>query len=212
MPIRVLQHGEELPIDTAQQPEWVSDASISLGDVVFEGAVVNGEHLSISDPDWLDDGLEGLDFIDDIFVESVNVNESTPVNDHVYVDEHTTSTRPPVNVNADSIMPIAYVGAEDECVEKPVDDELNSVYDSDDDVRQHYKDFNVQTDMQKVELVNGMKFPNSQVFRQALREYVVRKLVDIKFKLNEKNKVSVYCKNECGWRLYASTISGEMTF
>ncbi|GMY37980.1 hypothetical protein FCV25MIE_33224 [Fagus crenata] len=127
MPIRVLQHGEELPIDTAQQPEWVSDASISLGDVVFEGAVVNGEHLSISDPDWLDDGLEGPDFIDDIFVESVNVNESTPVNDHVYVDEHTTSTRPPINVNADSIMPIAYVGAEDECVEKPIDDELNSV-------------------------------------------------------------------------------------
>ena len=41
---------------------------------------------------------------------------------------------------------------------------------------------------------------------------MVRKPVDIKFKLNEKNKVSVYCKNECGWRLYASTISGEMTF
>ncbi len=35
MPIRVLQHGEELRIDTAQQPEWVYDASISLGDVVF---------------------------------------------------------------------------------------------------------------------------------------------------------------------------------
>uniref|UniRef100_A0A2N9J8Q5 Uncharacterized protein n=1 Tax=Fagus sylvatica TaxID=28930 RepID=A0A2N9J8Q5_FAGSY len=149
MPIRVLQPGEELSIDTAQQPEWVSDPSISLGDAVSEGAVVNGEHLNIFDPDWLDDGLEGPDFIDDIFIESVNVNESTPVNDYVYVDEHTTPTRPLVNVNANFIMPIAYVGAEDECVEKPVDDELNSVYDFDDDARQHYKDFNVQIDMQK---------------------------------------------------------------
>ena len=150
--------------------------------------MINGEHLNIYDPDWLDDGLEGPDFIDDIFVKSVNVNESTLVNDYVYVDEHTTPTRPPVNVNADSIMPIAYVGAEDECVEKPVDDKLKIVYDFDDDVRQHYKDFNVQTDMQKVELVNGMKFPNTQVFRQALKEYVVRKPVDIKCKLNEKKK------------------------
>ena len=82
--------------------------------------MINGEHLNISDPDWLDDGLEGPDFIDDIFVESINVNESTPVNDYVYVDEHTTPIRPPVNVNADSIMPIAYVVAENECVEKPV--------------------------------------------------------------------------------------------
>jgi hypothetical protein len=161
MPIRVLQPGEELSIDTAQQPEWVSDPSISLGDAVSEGAVVNGEHLNIFDPDWLDDGLEGPDFIDDIFIESVNVNESTPVNDYVYVDEHTTPTRPLVNVNANFIMPIAYVGAKDECVEKPVDDELNSVYDFDDDARQHYKDFNVQIDMQKVKLVNEMKFPNS---------------------------------------------------
>ena len=161
MPIRVLQPSEELSIDTTQQPEWVSDASISLGDAVSEGVVVNGEHLNVSDLDWLDDGLEGPDFIDDIFIKSVNVNESTFVNDYVCVDEHTTPTRPLVNVNADFIMPIAYVGAEDECVEKPIDDELNSVYDSDDDVRQHYKDFNVQIDMQKVELVNEMKFPNS---------------------------------------------------
>jgi hypothetical protein len=176
------------------------------------GAVVNGEHLNNSDPDWLDDGLEGLDFIDDIFVESINFNESTRVNDFVHVDEHTPLTRPLVNVNATPTMLIFYVVAEDECEEKHVDDELNNVYDFDDDVWKHYRDFNVQTNMQKVELVNGMKFPNSQVFRQALREYVERKPVDIKFKLNEKNKVSMYCKNECGWRLYASIISGEMTF
>ena len=49
-----------------------------------------------------------------------------------------------------------------------------------------------------------MKFPNSKVFREALREYAIKKPVDIKFKLNEKKKISVYCINECGWRCYAS--------
>ena len=66
--------------------------------------------------------------------------------------------------------------------------------------------------MRKPDLVLGMKFPNSKVFREALREYVVNKAVDIKFKLNEKTKISVYCKNDCGWRLYTSVVPGELTF
>jgi hypothetical protein len=66
--------------------------------------------------------------------------------------------------------------------------------------------------MRKLDLVIGMKFPNSRVFREALREYVVNKAVDIKFKLNEKTKISFHCKNDCGWRLYASVIPGELTF
>ena len=57
--------------------------------------------------------------------------------------------------------------------------------------------------MRKSKLVIGMKFPNSRVFKETLREYVVNKPVDIKFKLNEKIKISAHCKNDCGWRLYA---------
>ncbi|XP_030958757.1 uncharacterized protein LOC115980669 [Quercus lobata] len=72
--------------------------------------------------------------------------------------------------------------------------------------------FNVQTDMRKPELRKGMKFPNPKVFREALREYAIKKPVDIKFKLNEKKKISVYCINECGWRCYASQLPGELTF
>ena len=49
-----------------------------------------------------------------------------------------------------------------------------------------------------------MKFPNGKVFKAALREYAVKKPMDIKFKLNEKTKVSVHCKYECSWRVYAS--------
>ena len=64
--------------------------------------------------------------------------------------------------------------------------------------------FNVQTDMRKPVLKKGINFPNSKVFREALEEYTIMKLIDIKFKLNEKKKISVYCINECGWKCYAS--------
>ena len=50
------------------------------------------------------------------------------------------------------------------------------------------------------------------MFKAALREYAVKKPVDIKFNLNEKTKVSVHCKYECGWRIYTSQIAGELTF
>ena len=73
-------------------------------------------------------------------------------------------------------------------------------------------EFSVQTDMRKVVLMKGMKFPNSKVFREVLKEYAIWKPVDIKFKLNEKKKISVYCINECGWRCYASQLPRELTF
>ena len=57
-----------------------------------------------------------------------------------------------------------------------------------------------------------MKFSNSKVFRKALKEYAIKKPVDIKFMSNEKKKISVYCLNECGWWCYASQLPGELTF
>ena len=93
---------------------------------------------------------------------------------------------------------------------------MESLVDSDDDqpapTATSEPEFNVQTDMRKPVLQKGMKFPNSKVFREALREYTIKKLVDIKFKLNEKKKISVYCINECGWKCYASQLLGELTF
>jgi hypothetical protein len=72
----------------------------------------------------------------------------------------------------------------------------------DEDPRDRPPEFNQQTDMRKPDLVLSMKFPNSKLFREALREYVV----------NKKTKISVHCKNDCGWRLYASVVPGELTF
>ena len=73
-------------------------------------------------------------------------------------------------------------------------------------------EFNEKTGMSNPQLCKGMKFPNGKVFRAALRENAVRKPVDLKFKLNEKTKISIHYKYECGWRVYASQILEELTF
>ena len=66
--------------------------------------------------------------------------------------------------------------------------------------------------MRNVVLKKEMKFPNVKVFKAALREYAIKKPIDIKLKLNEKTKILVHCKNRCGWRCFAFQISGEITF
>ena len=73
-------------------------------------------------------------------------------------------------------------------------------------------EFNAKSDIRNVVLKKEMKFPNAKVFRVALRENAIKKPVDIKFKLNERTKISVHCKNGCGWRCYVSQICGELTF
>ena len=93
------------------------------------------------------------------------------------------------------------------------DDDTGSINSSEDeDERVRCPEFNEKTGISNPELCKGIKFPNGKVFRAALREYAVRKSVDIKFKLNEKTKISIHYKYECGWRVYASQISGELTF
>ncbi|XP_050280848.1 uncharacterized protein LOC126721820 [Quercus robur] len=83
---------------------------------------------------------------------------------------------------------------------------------SDDEQVPEQVEFNVKSDMRNVVLKKEMKFPNAKVFKVALREYAIKKPIDIKFKLIERTKISVHCKNGCGWRCYASQISGELTF
>lgn len=106
--------------------------------------------------------------------------------------------------------------AEGEWIDPPLEDDMESLAGSDDNqpalTAAKEPEFNAQTDMRKSELKKGMKFPNSKVFREALREYAIKKPIDIKFKLNEKKKISFYCINECGWRYYTSQLPGELTF
>ena len=42
-------------------------------------------------------------------------------------------------------------------------------------------EFNAKSDMRNVALKKEMKFPNAKVFRADLREYAIKKPIDIKF-------------------------------
>ena len=75
---------------------------------------------------------------------------------------------------------------------------------SDDEQVLKQVEFNAKSDMRNVVLKKEMKFPNAKVFSAALKEYAIKKPIDIKFKLNGRIKISVHCKNGCGWRCYAS--------
>ena len=183
---------------------------------MHEGGNVDAEGGGGQDFDWLEERFEGPDFDDDVFgnvddgpfIHEVSVNaavshrlsegddgSSTHEDLHVYTAPHRTAA-------ADN--------------DPPLEDDMKSVVRSDNDqptpTSAKEPEFNVQTDMRKPELKKGMKFPNFKVFREALREYAIKKPVDIKFKLNEKKKISVCCINECGWRCYASQLPGELTF
>ncbi|KAL0007954.1 hypothetical protein SO802_009456 [Lithocarpus litseifolius] len=186
--------------------------------------------------DWLNEGLEGEDFADDIFGESspphnVPFNPNTvPTTDtpQPTTDTHqpTTDTPHPNNntpqpntntpqPNTDTLGPSNVppnINLDEEWAEPALEDDIASVDGSDDEQGPRNLEFNERTDMENVRLVVRMKFPNSKVFRQALREYVIQHHIDIKWKLNEKKKISVHCKNNCGWRCYASMVSGEGTF
>ena len=116
--------------------------------------------------------------------------------------------REPVTNNGERLEAVAsdQAGDNNDWAEKALDDDntrsINSLEDEDERVR--CLEFNEKTGMSNPELCKGMKFLNGKVFRDALGEYAVRKPMDIKFKLNKKTKVSVHCKYECGWRVYAS--------
>lgn len=186
---------------------------------VHKGGNVDVEGGGGQDFDWLEEGFERPDFDDDVFgnVDDGSSTHATPHRPsegddgssthedvHVYAAPHRTTA-------ADNDPPLE----EGEWIDPPLEDDMESLVGSDDDqpaLAAKEPEFNVQTDMRKPELWKGMKFPNSKVFREALREYAIKKPVDIKFKLNEKKKISVYCINECGWRCYASQLPGELTF
>ena len=97
------------------------------------------------------------------------------------------SNVPPPNIDLDK-----------EWAELALEDDITSMDGSDDEQRPGNPEFNERTDMTNFKLVKGMKFPNSKVFRKALREYVIQHHIDIKWKLNEKKKIYVHCKNNCG--------------
>lgn len=73
-------------------------------------------------------------------------------------------------------------------------------------------EFNEDLDMEKPVITKGMKFNNAIVFRKALREWQVQGGYDLEFVKNESSRVTVQCKEKCGFRVHASWMQQERTF
>ncbi|XP_075652225.1 uncharacterized protein LOC142622596 [Castanea sativa] len=159
-------------------------------DDVHEGGNVDakgGGGQDCLDFDWLEEGFEGPGFDDDVFW---NLDDGRSTHG---VRDSAAPHRPTIAEN-DKELAIRSSAIENECVEEgewidpPIKDDMESLVGSDDDqlalAATKEPEFNIQTDMRKSVLMKGMKFPNSKVFREALREYAIRKPVDIKFNSN----------------------------
>ena len=179
------------------------------------GAATGGDGLE-EEFDWLNKGLEGEDFVDNIFGESSPPHtmpykpNTIPTTDTPH--PNTNTPQPNTDAPSPSNVPPPNIDLDEGWVEPALEDDIVSVDSSDDEQGPGNLEFNERTNMENVRLAKGMKFPNSQVFRKALREYVIQHHIDVKWKLNENKKIFVHCKNNYGWRIYASMVTGECTF
>ena len=203
--------------DENDEEEDVEDVEFGARDKELDVEVsANVEEQNIEgdddDDDWLNEGLEGADFGDDVFVAQNSAPQGSAPN--TAPESSNAPHTAPESSNAPHTAPESSnaVHADPEWAEPALEDDLVSMDGSDDEQVPEQVEFNAKSDMRNVVLKKEMKFPNANVFRAALREYAIKKPVDIKFKLNERTKISVHCKNGCGWRCYASQISGELTF
>nr|XP_023896573.1 uncharacterized protein LOC112008477 [Quercus suber] len=159
------------------------------------GAATGGDGLE-EEFDWLNECLEGEDFTDDIFVKSspphIVPYEPNTVPTTNTPHPNTNTPQPNTDAPSPSNIPRPNIDLDEEWVKPALEDDIASVDGSDDEQGPGNLEFNERTDMENVRLAKGMNFPNSQVFRKALREYVIQHHIDVKWKLNEKKKIYVH--------------------
>lgn len=96
--------------------------------------------------------------------------------------------------------------------EPDFDDFSIPINSSDDEKQEEFPEFNEDTDMEHPDFEVGTMFSSGKVFRAALREHAIRNGTDFVFLKNEGNRVTVKCKNDCGWRLHASFFQDTTAF
>ena len=76
-----------------------------------------------------------------------------------------------------------------------------------------FQEFREDTDMADPKFKLGMVFSSGAVFKNAIREYSIKACKELKFKVNDRNRVRAVCKDEsCKWVCYASEMKDTKTF
>ena len=92
------------------------------------------------------------------------------------------------------------------------DDNYNLANLSDCEKMNVYPEFVEERDMKNPKLQVGMIFSNVVVFRTFLREFHIKEGCGFKFIKNASSKVTVVCKDGCGFRLHASPLHDTRSF
>ena len=135
------------------------------------GAATGGDGLE-EEFDWLNEGLEGEDFVDDIFGESSPPHtvpyepNTVPTTDtpHPNINTpnpNTNTPQPNIDAPGPSNVP-PNIDLDEEWAEPALEDDIASVDSFDNEQGPVNLEFNERTDMENVRLVKGMKFPNSR--------------------------------------------------
>ncbi|KAL2504838.1 SWIM-type domain-containing protein [Abeliophyllum distichum] len=96
-------------------------------------------------------------------------------------------------------------------LEYPTCEELRSDYESDEEVGYRFPEFNAETDMQNPNFAVGQKFRSIEEFRQAVRNYGAVNRYNVKFNVNDENRVQGVCKLGCQWKIWASKVKNTST-
>ncbi|KAK9279212.1 hypothetical protein L1049_012890 [Liquidambar formosana] len=75
-----------------------------------------------------------------------------------------------------------------------------------------YPEFCRERDMLSPKLVLGTTFATVQDFRDLMREVAIRKGYDLFFIKNDGDRITVRCRDNCGWRVHASYVKGKEKF
>ena len=130
--------------------------------------------------DWLNEDLDGEDFADDIFGEfspphivpsDPNTVSTTGTPQPTTDTHHPNTNTPQPNTDTPSLsnVPPPNIDLDEEWAQPALEDDIASMDGSDNEQRPSNLEFNEMTNMENVRLMVGMKFPDSKVFRKALR-------------------------------------------
>ncbi|KAK9291931.1 hypothetical protein L1049_019883 [Liquidambar formosana] len=188
---RVGDEGEWVGVDegVGEEGEWVGDKRVGDEGEWDEDATDYSDSSSsdgtlFGDPE--EDNLYDSDFVVD---EDIEANIDIGMN---------------ANVIPEAMQEDVAVSGDEVISEYADSDDLISLDSSSDDEGGlkpvKYPEFCRERDMLKPKLVLGTTFATAQDFRDLLREVAIRKGYDLFFIKNDGDRITVKCRDNCGWR------------
>jgi hypothetical protein len=178
-------------IDPTEQPIDASEFCLLDGGGVQDGVVEGVGEENLSDYDTTDAEYEDLSTTDvrgknnETMIEWFGAGAYSNVHDVDVVSSD----------SADSERDIESLSSESDNVEATRSRRNKKI---------KYPEFTEHDLKGKIKLKKGLRFPNTSMFKAAIKTYSIQNGFDYVYKHNDKIRVTAECKLKCGWRIHAS--------